>query len=147
MDTETRDRFITEKLNEGLSLSEVQKLLGSELGIRLTYLELRLLAADLAVDWERQDPPAPDPDSETVEAVLDDEPEGGDGTTRVTISKLVRPGASLSGDVTFASGARAEWYVDPYGRLGLNPEEGSGRPTQDDLREFQEELQRQLGGM
>jgi DNA-binding transcriptional MerR regulator len=49
-----RDRFIKEKLDQGVSLSEVQRLLDSELGIRMTYLDLRLLAADLEVNWEKQ---------------------------------------------------------------------------------------------
>jgi len=48
--------------------------------------------------------------------------------------------------VTFASGAKAEWFLDPSGRLGLNPAKGSSKPTEDDLVAFQEELQAKLGG-
>jgi hypothetical protein len=67
--------------------------------------------------------------------------------TTVTVSKLVRPGAAMSGEVSFASGAKAEWFLDAAGRLGLTPAAGSARPTQEDLREFQIELQRKLSGM
>lgn len=145
MDTEKRDRFIAEKLNEGLSLSEVQKLLDSELGIRLTYLELRLIAAELEVDWKTQDPKQePATPAEDIDLAADPEPAAG-GTT-VTVSKLVRPGAAMSGEVKFASGAEAEWFVDSMGRLGLNPKPGSGSPTRQDIEEFQVELQKKLTG-
>ena len=67
------------------------------------------------------------------------------GTTTVEISKVVRPGASLSGTVKFGSGASGEWYVDAYGRLGFNADEGSSQPDQRDIQEFQAELQKALG--
>ncbi len=137
---EKRDRFIVEKLNQGHSLGEVQKMLAEELGINMTYLELRLLAADLDVNWKKQDANKPkialdDKASEPVPAPR----------TKITVSRVVRPGAALSGDVVFASGAEAEWFVDQYGRLGINPKPGSSRPTQEDLQDFQVELQKTLG--
>jgi len=144
MDTEKRDRFISEKLNEGHSLSEVQKLLDSELGIRLTYLDLRLIAADLEVNWKKQDDESRQTRAEDVD--LSKPPEEPASGTTVTVSKLVRPGAAMSGDVTFASGAEAEWFVDSMGRLGLNPKAGSGQPTREDVEEFQVELQKKLTG-
>ena len=55
MDTKERDIFIREKLNEGMSLSDVQHALAEEFGIRMTYLDLRMLAATLPVEWENQD--------------------------------------------------------------------------------------------
>ena len=138
---EKRNRFIVEKLNEGHSLAEVQKMLEEELGIKMTYLDLRLLVAELQdVDWSKQDAQK---EAVTPELVEPEEPKS---RTRITMSRVVRPGAAMSGEVTFASGAEAEWFVDAYGRLGINPKPGSARPTEEDLREFQMELQRQLGG-
>ena len=43
-----------EKLNSGMSLSDVQKLLDSEFGIRMTYFELRMIASTLKIDWDSQ---------------------------------------------------------------------------------------------
>ncbi|MBT3285809.1 MAG: hypothetical protein HN849_06880 [Victivallales bacterium] len=147
MNTE-RDAFIKEKLDEGLSLSDVQKLLASELDIKMTYLDLRLLAADLEINWAKRD------EAKAEEAKSDDdmdiskipEPEDDDGTpkTRIEISKLARPGMAISGDVVFLSGAKGEWFLDNQGRLGFNPTEGSAQPTEDDLRDFQQELQQKL---
>lgn len=57
------------------------------------------------------------------------------------VSKLVRPGTALSGTVKFASGSRADWYVDQTGRLGLENVRGE-QPTRDDLIAFQDELQK-----
>lgn len=141
-----RNQVIAEKLQEGMSLSDVQKLLDAEYGIKMTYLELRLLAADLSVDWSRLDEQKEEEQSDAPEDIdLSKEPES-ESATRVSVSKLVRPGAAMSGDVTFASGAEAEWFIDASGRLGLNPKSGSSQPTQDDIREFQIELQKKLSG-
>lgn len=54
MTTNERDQLIMEKLNEGMSLSDVQQLLDSEYGIKLTYLDLRMISSSMAVEWEKQ---------------------------------------------------------------------------------------------
>jgi hypothetical protein len=140
MTDQDRDRIIVGMLNQGLSLASVQKALADEHGLKITYFDLRLLAAGLEVDWKKQDP-------EPVEEELDGDEELAESPpprVQISISKLVRPGAALSGEVTFASGASAEWTVDPMGRLGLNPMNGSEQPTEEDLLEFQTELQQKL---
>ena len=171
-----RNAFIQKCIAEGMSLSKVQDALNSELGIHMTYMELRMLTSELAVNWtaqdkkteaakphsKPQDAPKPPQDSQPDEAAGDDMDDGlppeeeapadnaddglGGGTTKVEISKLVRPGTAISGTVTFASGAHGEWYVDQMGRLGLSLDDGSSKPTQDDVRKFQMELQKQLQG-
>jgi hypothetical protein len=164
MKTNERDAFIRDSLNQGMSLSDVQKALAEQFDIRMTYLDLRMVAAELEVDWKKQDKPAPAKKEEVVEKDTADSQEEdwdeedndlADGTgdapssvagkTKVTISKLIRPGAAISGDVEFSSGAKGEWYVDNMGRVGFNPAEGSGQPNHNDLREFQKELQKALG--
>jgi len=52
-------RKVTEWIAQGLKLSEIQKRLGDELGLRLTYMEARLLVDDLKLmpkDTERPKP-------------------------------------------------------------------------------------------
>ena len=68
----------------------------------------------------------------------------GDGRTVVEVSKLVRPGTALSGTVKFASGSTADWYVDSYGRLGIENLQGD-KPTESDIMAFQDELKKALG--
>ena len=143
MNEEERNRFIAAKLNEGLSLAEVQRVLAEEHDVKMTYFDLRMLVSELDVDWQKQDERK---EEETGPKVVEPEPEKPAGTTSVTVDKVVQPGASISGEVTFKSGAEAQWFVDNLGRLGLNPKEGSAKPTEEDIREFQMELQRKLGG-
>ena len=165
-----------ECLDSGMSLSELQNQLAERFDLHLTYMELRMLTADLQVNWSKQDakvaaarpktkpaPAAPNvpaanelpgddelPDySEEPAPAAEPAADGGDalrGSTTVEVSKLVRPGAAVSGTVKFGSGASGEWYLDQFGRLGFIPDEGSGQPDQQDIQEFQVEVQKALGG-
>ena len=159
MNNQERDAFIMSKLNAGVSLSDVQKLLKAQ-GVNLTYFDLRMLAAELEVNWQKLDPVKPEPvpaapkpavpavPASGVPPTYDlDSPEAaaGEGArTVVNISRLVRPGSVMSGDVTFTSGAKGDWSLDQRGRLALNLAPESAKPTPEDMRDFQEELQRQL---
>lgn len=146
MDDVTRNELIARLLAEDHSLSDVQKVLEREHGLKITYMELRLIASDLQVNWGEVDEKAaaaPTPEDDLLAEPGD---EGGAGTTRVSVSKVVRPGSLFSGTVDFASGAKAEWWLDQLGRLGLNPLGDSEKPTESDLQEFQVELQRSLQG-
>ena len=142
-------RFMAQKIEEGETLSNVQKLVNETFGTKYTFMEIRILASELEdVDWGALDPKpaAPPADEEKKEdAAAAEPPASGEGKTVVEISKLVRPGTALSGTVTFRSGSSAEWYVDSYGRLGLENLRGE-QPTEEDVRDFQVELQKQLGG-
>ena len=57
MDDMIIKRFVAQKLQEGIKLSDIQTLLADELQCRMTFLDLRLLAAELEdVDWSQFDP-------------------------------------------------------------------------------------------
>ena len=146
MDNQQRDDIIGSMLNEGIGLSEIQKHLESEHSYKITYMDLRLLSADLEVNWKKID--GTDQVDETdLDAEQDVEEEAEvtlETGTRIEISKIVRPGAMLSGDVTFNSGIEAEWYVDQMGRLGLNPKVEGEQPSEEDLEEFQIKLQEEV---
>lgn len=177
MTNEERNRVIMEKLNEGMSLSDVQKFLERECGLRMTYFDLRMLAADLQVDWEKQDrpkadtsidvskapvqrpqPPPPQPQPQEGAADDDVQPEEGgdgqatpapapaDGHSAIVLDETPIPGAAVSGTVTFPSGASGRWVLTRDGRFGLEPDEGSAQPTEDDYAVFQQDLQRKLAG-
>ncbi|MDD4538223.1 MAG: hypothetical protein PHT80_04355 [Lentisphaeria bacterium] len=68
MTDKERNELIAQKLNEGMSLSDVQKLLSDEHGLRITFLDLRLIAADLSVDWQKHDKPKAPVPAEVVAA-------------------------------------------------------------------------------
>ena len=154
MDDMTIKRFVAQKLQEGVKLSDIQTMLADELQCRMTFLELRLLAAELEdVDWSKFDPQekkAEEPAAEAAPAADDDAAEpaaeaapAAAGSTVVELSRLSRPGAMAHGTVTFASGVTAEWLIDEMGRLGLD--KVSGQPTEQDIQDFQVELRKLFG--
>ena len=145
MTMQDRDKFIADKLIEGLSLSDIQKALKNELELDMTYFDLRMIVADLDIDWptQKEEPEDEDCTEEEVQPEAVQEEVSG---CQVEISKIVRPGASLSGDVVFSSGIKAEWFIDSFGRLGLNPENEDDKPTPEDIQEFQMVLQQKLSG-
>lgn len=146
-------KYVAELLNEGVSLSEIQKRLQSEKNIKITFLDLRLMVSEIGnIDWSKQQSEK-EPEAEKIkpekEALTDEksktiESDNGDAAARtiVEVSRLTRPGTVANGSVKFASGVKADWMIDQYGRLGLN--KSTGEPTPEDVKEFQIELQKML---
>jgi len=57
MDEMKIKQFVAIKLHEGVKLTDIQTMLVDELGCKMTFLDLRLLAAELEdVDWSKFDP-------------------------------------------------------------------------------------------
>lgn len=71
----------------------------------------------------------------------------GGGKVAVEVDQLARPGALVSGRVTFSDGQVAEWQLDQHGRLGLAARTPGYRPAQADLALFQAELEGALARM
>jgi|SRR5580658_915827 hypothetical protein len=128
-------------INEGLKLADIQKRLESECGLRLTYLEVRLLVDDLKL--KPKDPPPPLKPAPKPEDVFPPPP-AGPSKVSVTVDQLARPGALVSGKVKFSDGKMAEWVLDQAGRLGLVPSEKGYKPAPADVQEFQIALQQEL---
>jgi hypothetical protein len=140
--TEEQRKQVAQWLNQGAKLSEVQDRLAKEFGLRLTYMEVRLLVADLKLQVK-------DPEPESSEAVQAagrqaDKPAAASSRVRVTVDELTKPGAVVSGKVTFSDGQKADWYLDQTGRLGLATEKPGYRPSAADVEEFQQQLEREL---
>jgi hypothetical protein len=69
------------------------------------------------------------------------------GHVSVTVDQLARPGAIVSGKVTFSDGQRADWYLDQNGRLGVVPGQQGYKPSAADVQQFQVALQSELARM
>jgi hypothetical protein len=131
-----------------MKLSEVQNRLRTDLGINLTYMEVRLLADDLKVTPRDVDPPkapptltpGPTPPPGTP---APEEPAAKAGVS-VSVDRLTRPGALVSGKVTFSDGQTSDWWLDQTGRLGLVPKQAGYRPTPPDVQQFQMLLEAEL---
>lgn len=151
---ESQKQKVSQWVEEGLKLSDIQGKLASEFGVSMTYMEVRFLIDDLGVklkDKPKDTPPPSSPSPAPAPAQpaagpndLADEPELLGGKVSVTVDQVTRPGALVSGKVTFSDGKAADWYLDQMGRLGVVPKEEKYKPSQEDIVEFQTELQNQL---
>lgn len=146
--TDEQKAAVTGWIESGASLSDVQKRLREEFQVSLTYLDTRLLVDDLKIKLKEPEPEPKAPeqpaeaDFEPEAEILPPAPAAGAGSVKVNIDQIVKPGALISGGVTFSDGERAEWYLDQMGRLALNPSKPGYRPTEKDVLAFQVELQR-----
>src|SRR6266581_3431759 len=118
---EGQRKKVTEWIGQGLKLSEIQTRLASELGVQMTYMDVRFLVDDLKLVPKDIEPLKPVPSSLTSPATS--EPKGSRqppqaaspinnlaaapsgagaaGSISLTVDQLARPGALVSGRVTF----------------------------------------------
>jgi len=144
--TDEQKREVASWIASGAKLSEVQQRLGETFGVRLTYMEARFLVDDLKlVPAEKVEPaektPA-QPDA-TAPANPEDAAPATSGVC-VEVDSIMRPGALVSGKVTFSDGMRADWSLDQQGRFSMLPSQEGYRPSQADLAEFRKVLEREL---
>lgn len=140
--TDEQKNKISEWVQEGLNLSQIQQRLGDEFGLKLTYMDTRFLIDDLELQLAEQKPPLAPPVEETVPETP---AEGaGAGGVSVSVDRVTQPGAVASGSVTFSDGTNSTWALDQAGRLMLDAAMKGYRPSQEDLETFQQELARAL---
>ena len=155
MDLTNEQRLAIKKwVDEGTGLSQVQTRIKAEFGVSLTFLATRMLVQDLGAQVkDKPEPKKPAPPVEDVEAgeegldALEDAvpanaaPDGLiGGKVSVTLDRVVRAGAVVSGDVTFSDGTRVKWLLDQMGRLALDGAQAGYRPPAQDIQEFQTQL-------
>jgi hypothetical protein len=136
--TEEQAQALHTWAQEGASIADLQRKLGEEFNLKITYMDARLLVLDLGITLREEKPEAP-------VKVPDLVPQG-DGTVTVTVDEITVPGSLVSGRVTFGDGMRALWYLDQMGRLGLDPDQPGYRPSEPDLKTFQDELRLLMQG-
>ena len=69
------------------------------------------------------------------------------GGVSVTVDQLARPGAIVSGKVTFSDGQSADWHLDQTGRFSVVPKQPGYKPSAADVQQFQVALQNELARM
>jgi hypothetical protein len=156
---EAQRKKVAEWIKQGLKLSEIQNCLASELGLSLTYMDVRLLVDDLKLVPKDAEPAKTPggvlgPSGAAAPAAPGRRPLAGSpgaaapkprpGGVSVSVDQLARPGAMVSGKVTFSDGNSADWYFDQSGRLGLVPQQPAYRPPPADLQQFQSALDAEL---
>ena len=71
-------------------------------------------------------------------------PPAGAGGVTLDVDRIVRPGAVVSGNVTFSDGVAGKWALDQMGRLMLEMPQKGYQPSPADVQSFQRQLQAQL---
>ena len=145
---EEQKTALTHWVAEGTGLSDIQKRLRETFGLNLTYMDVRFLVLDLGLTLrDRAEaaapplPPAADDDAMDLSAA---NPAPAIGQVSVSLDRIVKPGAVVSGSVTFSDGRHATWMLDQLGRLALDAGDPGYRPSEADVQEFQHALQRAL---
>ena len=142
--------MVKEWVAEGAQMADLQKRLKDDFGFNVTYMDTRFLSLDLALNFKVDEEESERPnDIENLEAQeeVDLEPLVEDGeTVTVTLDQVARPGAMVSGTVTFSDGMKALWLIDEMGRPSIDPDQPGYQPSEPDLVSFQAELKLLLDG-
>jgi len=150
MTNDERKQIVGQLLKEGRTLSQIQDYLRNEKNDSITYMELRMLLSEIpyAKLPEKEFPktiiPPATPAGKPVAPGSPTPAAAPGGKLSISVDQMPAPGSMLSGYARFSSGAKAHWFLDEAGRLGLEPELGSGKPTQADMTEFSTELRKML---
>jgi hypothetical protein len=150
---ETQRQMVAKWISEGAKLAEIQKRL-LELGVKLTYMEVRFLVDDLKLTPKDPEPPkavappvavpAAAPGKFTTEKNPATEGTLPASNVSVSVDQIAKPGAIVSGKVTFSDGQIADWILDQTGRLGVVPKQAGYKPSAADVQDFQTALQAEI---
>ena len=143
---------VTQWIQEGRSLADVQRSLREDFEISITYMDVRFLVDDLDIAVVEEEPEAlevteveagEDATTEPAEAALVDE--GGNGAVTVDVDAIPRPGSLVNGTVVFSDGVSLGWQLSAAGQLGLIPgDDPEYRPNPEDVQSFQSQLEEVL---
>lgn len=157
--TQEQKKIIAEWVAEGKSLAQIQEGIAADFGQKLTYMDVRFLIEDLEIEFPSESQETPEENSEKEENTATpeaDDPEAveledagfdaqaGAGRVQVDVDKLTRPGAMISGTVTFSDGENSVWMLDQMGQVRLMPSKEGYQPSQDDIEAFQVGLRDKL---
>lgn len=146
---------ITQWIQKGRSLADVQRSLREDFEISMTYMDVRFLVDDLDIAVVEEEAEAPEVElgvdataepaepAELAEAELVDE--GANGAVTVDVDAIPRPGSLVNGTVVFSDGVSLGWQLSAAGQLGLIPgDDPDYRPNPEDVQSFQSQLEEVL---
>jgi len=133
-------------VSEGATLSQVQQRLQSELGISMTYMDVRFLVDDLDLTLIDKPEPkaeeamtmqAPEAPADAPAAVPAPPLPGTTGKVSISVDTIAQPGFMVTGQVIFSDGEKAMWAIDMEGRPRMSATTPGYRPSPADIQEFQ----------
>jgi hypothetical protein len=157
--TEAQKQSVKQWAKEGCGLSEIQKKITADLGVAMTYMDVRLLMLDMGINLQEKSRPAEvdmsasahsedmDPGPKNRGAGLSGAESTRSGGVSVAVDRVTAPGSVASGTVTFSDGVSASWHLDQLGRLALKAGRPGYTPSQQDVQALQRELTNALAKM
>jgi len=162
--TAQQKQAISEWVEAGATLNDIQTRLKTDFELSMTYMEVRMLAMEIEVRPKDKNEKSKTVEelvmgevADLVEAEVDDGLGDACGSTtehsvnveravpfEMAADDLIVPGALVSGVVTFSDGMQANWSLDQTGRLSLQTVEPRYRPPQADVPSFQQGLEKIL---
>jgi hypothetical protein len=152
--TQEQKELVRKWVAEGAKLSDIQKKINDEFKIHVTFIDVRFLVLDLGLNIKENETsstanvdlskPAPGATAQSDSALDQEGQENTPGNVTEELDRVVKAGAIASGSVRFSDGQSALWTLDQLGRLGLAGTKAGYRPSEEDLRGFQQELARLL---
>lgn len=154
--SEEQKAKITEWIQSGASIADVQRHLQEEFQLSITYMDVRFLVDDLDITMAEPEAEAKaqnddlaasvdgtDAGGEATDPEIVDE--GGTGGVSVDVDAIMRPGSLVSGTVKFSDGVSLGWQLSAAGQLGLIPgDDPEYRPSPEDVQSFQSQLEEVL---
>lgn len=147
--TDEQKSTITEWIQSGATLADVQRRLREEFQLSMTYMDVRFLIDDLDISMAE-----PEAETKSQDEAADDAAEGvatdpeivdEGGGVSVDVDAIMRPGALVSGTVKFSDGVSLGWQLSASGQLGLLPgDDPEYRPSPEDVQSFQTQLEEVL---
>ena len=141
---DSQKQSVAKWINEGLGLSEVQERIKNDFDESMTYMDVRFLVDDLDLDLVDEDAGENAQEDQAPEQAIEADAELVEGGVSVDVDTVQRPGAVVSGSVTFSDGEKCAWQVDPMGRLGIIPPREDYKPSEEGMAEFQQLLRAEL---
>lgn len=140
--TAEQESTVRSWVEAGASLNDLQNQLRDELGLRLTFMDVRFLVLDLGMTLNS------DPVEEVVPVPVEPElPVEEAGGMVFSPDEITIPGTLASGKVTFTDGVTATWFLDQRGQFALKAAEATYQPPPDDVPVFQQKLHAHLQRM
>lgn len=129
-------------LANGLNFSTIYKHVSNDWKKNITYMELKFAIDDLHLEFPKVTKISEE-ETKKEEPINLNTVESAHKVT-IEIDKIMPPGAILSGSVTFSDGMTGSWQLDQRGRIAINPLTEAYHPSEEDIQEFERQLQQVL---
>jgi len=133
--------LIGQWVGEGDDLSALQKRMKEEMDLSITFMDTRFLVSDLGLEIIKPVEVLSPIVGETPTSVATDGELPQAGGLRVVLDDDPIAGMLISGLVYFSDGERGMFHIDQNGRPGLDADTPGYQPNEDDIMEFQKQLQ------